>query len=46
MDKLVEMGFADRNTNDAMLKKHDGDVSKAIAELVALSDNEWAKKRH
>ena len=46
MDKLIELGFADRSINGALLKKHDGDVDRVIGELVSMTDGEWAKKRH
>nr|XP_015930853.1 uncharacterized protein LOC107457248 isoform X2 [Parasteatoda tepidariorum] len=46
MDQLIEMGFCNRQQNETLLKKHNGDVAVVVAELVNLNDNEWYASRH
>jgi len=45
MDKLVEMGFGDRQRNQQLLDKHCGDVQRVIQELVE-DVNDWHVTRH
>ena len=46
MDQLVEMGFANRESNKKLLEKHNNDIEKVISELLQQSDGEWVETRH
>ena len=46
MDRLIEMGFADREQNQSLLDKHENDLEKVVQELVQGMDNEWYESRH
>ena len=45
MNVLIEMGFANRNLNEQLLKKFDNDVHKTVAELIKSADEEWRNNR-
>ncbi|KAF8786747.1 Next to BRCA1 protein like [Argiope bruennichi] len=46
MEQLIEMGFCNRQQNESLLKKHNGDLHLVVAELVSLNDNDWYASRH
>ncbi|GIY77382.1 hypothetical protein CDAR_448092 [Caerostris darwini] len=46
MNQLIEMGFCNRQQNEDLLAKHNGDVALVVAELVNLNDNDWYASRH
>jgi len=46
MTQLLEMGFANRAQNEALLDKHNGDVEKVIQELITGTENDWHVTRH
>ncbi|GBM93706.1 Next to BRCA1 gene 1 protein [Araneus ventricosus] len=46
MEQLIEMGFCNRQQNETLLKKHNGDLHLVVAELVSLNDNDWYASRH
>jgi hypothetical protein len=46
MDRLVEMGFANREDNQRLLDIHNNDLSKVISELLIENDGTWAQRRH
>ncbi|XP_064464524.1 next to BRCA1 gene 1 protein-like [Ornithodoros turicata] len=39
MERLLEMGFANRQRNSELLRKHDGDVQRVVEELVSNEGN-------
>lgn len=45
MKKLVMMGFANRQLNLKLLKKHNNDLNKVIQNLLDVNDNDWAQNR-
>lgn len=46
MGKLREMGFCNRERNEELLKKHNGDVETVVQELLSMSENDWMEQRH
>ena len=46
MDQLIEMGFGNREKNQALLDKHNDDVSRCVQELLHEGDNDWHSGRH
>lgn len=42
MDRLLEMGFGNRQLNCELLRKHDGDVQRVVEELVSSNGNDWS----
>ena len=46
LEQLMEMGFADRQRNVLLLKKHNGNVQAVVQELLAEIDNDWSSNRH
>ena len=46
MQQLLEMGFADRQRNGALLKQHNNDLQKVIQELVSSNSMDWHVNRH
>ncbi|GFW13352.1 next to BRCA1 gene 1 protein [Trichonephila clavipes] len=46
MVQLIEMGFCNRQQNEELLRKHSGDVTLVVAELVNQNDNDWYASRH
>lgn len=46
MGQLMDMGFANRQKNDALLVKHNYDVEKVVQDLLSMGDNDWAVNRH
>lgn len=46
MNKLIRMGFANRDLNRKLLEKHNDNLEKVIEELVHFDDNDWAYHRH
>jgi len=46
MDKLIEMGFANRNVNAELLHKHQNDIDKVLEELLVSTDSLWYDSRH
>lgn len=46
MDRLISMGFANRNLNKKLLDKYNNQVEKVIEDLVNKQDNNWADSRH
>jgi hypothetical protein len=45
INKLVQMGFADRKTNEKLLKKYDNNIQRVIEHILEKSDNNWAENR-
>ena len=41
MDKLINMGFANRTLNNQLLKKHSNDLDKVISELLEKQDTNY-----
>ena len=41
MDKLISMGFANRNLNNQLLKKHDNDLDKVISSLLEQQESNY-----
>ena len=46
MDKLISMGFADRNLNKRLLEKYNNDLEKVIHAICDRFDiNDWSLNR-
>jgi len=45
MEQLVEMGFADRQRNQQLLVKYNGDLQRVIHDLIE-DVNDWHVIRH
>ncbi|KAK7501270.1 hypothetical protein BaRGS_00007395 [Batillaria attramentaria] len=46
MARLWEMGFFNRDLNQRLLDKHNGDLEPVVQELLQNLDNDWAEMRH
>lgn len=46
MEKLIDLGFADRALNEKLLKKHDGDLNKVIQSILDIAENNWHESRY
>jgi len=46
MERLVEMGFANREHNQALLNANNNNLTKVISSLLSENDGTWAQKRH
>ncbi|XP_018089536.1 neighbor of BRCA1 gene 1 L homeolog isoform X2 [Xenopus laevis] len=43
---LFEMGFCDRQLNQRLLRKHDGNLMDVVTELIQINDNDWYSARY
>jgi hypothetical protein len=46
LKKLLNMGFANRQLNEKLLKEHNNDLEHVIGVLLEKHDNNWAERRH
>lgn len=46
LQQLQDMGFCNRELNEQLLAKHNGDIPRVVTELLTINDNEWFKSRH
>lgn len=46
MDKLIQMGFANRQLNNRLLRKFDNNMDQVVAHLLENINDNWSSKRH
>jgi hypothetical protein len=46
MDKLLNMGFANRALNEKLLKQFDNDMDKVVQSLLDNVENDWYEHRY
>jgi hypothetical protein len=46
LERLVEMGFANREHNEALLATHQNNLTKVLSELLSENDGSWSLTRH
>lgn len=46
LERLVEMGFANRQQNEALLITHNNNLTKVLSELLSDNDGSWSLTRH
>lgn len=45
MNKLISMGFANRNQNAKLLLKHNNNIEKVVQNILEMQDNNWSENR-
>jgi len=46
IERLVELGFANRDENKKLLKQNDNNLEKVLEKLYSDRGTQWAEKRH